>query len=97
MRTRCALWASVYKIGKILAHQFFQEFPLVHPVLEGLAPINKNHRNFIGELASQSVVGFHVNFTPVETTSALQFRELFFYDFAEMTPFAGVHNHFAKE
>ena len=89
--------ASVYRIGKILARQFFQEFLLVHPVLEGLATINEDYRNFIGELTPQSVVGFHVNFTPVKTTSALQFRELFLHDFAEMTPFAGVHNHLAKE
>jgi hypothetical protein len=88
--------ASVYGIGKILAGQFFQEFLLVHPVLESLAPINENYRNFVGKLAPQSVVGFHVNFAPVKTTSALQLREFLFHDLAQVTPLAGIDNHFAK-
>src|SRR5216110_3428671 len=89
--------ASVYRIGKILARQFFQEFPLVHPVLEGLTPINKHDRNFVVKLASQSVISFDINFAPVEPASALQLREFFFHYLAQVTHLAGIDNHFAKE
>jgi hypothetical protein len=77
--------------------QLLQELLLIQPILEGLAPVDKYDRHFVGELAPKQVIGFYVNFPPPETAPALQFRELLFDDFAQMASLAGVNDDFAKE
>jgi hypothetical protein len=71
-----------------LAGQLLQELLLVQSILERFASINENDRNFVRKLTAQQVVGLHINFTPAEAASALQFRELFLHDLAEMASFA---------
>jgi hypothetical protein len=67
-----------------LAGQLLQEFLLVQPVLERLPAINENHRDFVRKLAAEQIIGFHVNFAPLKAASALQFREFFLHDFAQV-------------
>src|SRR5215472_7676738 len=68
------------------AGQFLQELLLIQPVLECFAAVDEDDRDFVGELAAQLVIGLHVHFAPAEAAPALQFGELFFYDFAKMAP-----------
>lgn len=79
------------------AGEFFEEFLLIQPILEGLTPVDEDYRDFVGELATQAVVGFDVNFTPPEAASALQFRKLLLHNFAKVASLAGIHNDLAKQ
>jgi hypothetical protein len=53
-----------------LAGQLPEEFLLVHVILEGLAAVDENHRNFIVELAAEFEVGVDVDFLPDEPSAA---------------------------
>jgi hypothetical protein len=70
---------------------------LIQPVLEGFAPVDKDDRHFVGELAPEKFIGLYVNLPPAEAASALQFRELLFDNLAQMAALAGIHDDFAKE
>ena len=50
--------------------QFLQEFLLVQPVFERLAPVYEHDWDFVGELALEAVVGFDVYFAPLKAASA---------------------------
>jgi len=77
--------------------QLLEEFLLIQAVLEGFAPVDKNHRNFVREFALQQIIGFNVDFTPTEAAPAFEFRELLFHDLAQMASLAGIHDDFAKK
>ena len=51
-------------------HQLAQEFLLIHPVLEGLAPVDEHYRHFVIELPPQFAVAIHIHFVPRETAAA---------------------------
>lgn len=77
--------------------KLLEEFLLIQAVLKSFAAVDEDHRDFVGEFATQRVIGFNVYFTPSEAAPALEFRELFFHDLAQMAPFAGIHDDFAKK
>jgi hypothetical protein len=53
-----------------LTGQFAEKFVLVHPVLEGFPPVDKNYRNFVIELPSKFGIGVNINLTPGESAAA---------------------------
>ena len=61
-------------------------------ILEGLTAVDKNHWNFIVELATEIEVAVYINFVPGEASAAGQFREAFLHNFAEMASFSRIHN-----
>jgi len=64
----------------------------VHAVLEGLAAIDEDDGDFVGELAAQLLVTVHVNFLPGKASAPMQLVQAFFDDLAEMTPFARIED-----
>lgn len=74
-----------------LACEFAQEFALVHAVFEGLAAVDEDDGNFIGELAAEVFVGVDVNFAPLKASAALQLDERLFDDLAQVAALAGIH------
>jgi hypothetical protein len=77
--------------GTWLASELAEEFVLVHAVFEGFTPVDKNHGNFVGELATELIVRVHVNFLPGKTTTAMKLLD----DLAQVAAFAAVHDDFA--
>jgi hypothetical protein len=75
-----------------LACKLPEEFLLIHVILEGLAAVDENHRNFVVELAADFDVAIDINFMPREASAAGQFCEALLHDFAEMTSFSGINN-----
>ena len=65
---------------------------LVEPVFESLAAIDEDYRDFVGELAPQTVIGFNVDFAPAEAPPALQFGQRFLHDLAKVTSLSRVHD-----
>jgi hypothetical protein len=49
-----------------LTGELSEEFLLVHVILEGLAAVDENHRNFIVKLAAELEVRVNVDFLPDE-------------------------------
>jgi len=79
----------------LLAGQLPQKFPLVHAVLEGLAPIDEHNRNFVIELPPQFVVAIHIHFLPGETATAGEFRKTLLHQLAKMTTLPRVNHDLA--
>jgi hypothetical protein len=77
-------------VGPGLAGELPEEFPLVHVILEGLAAIDENHRNFIVELAAELEVGVDVDFLPDEPSAARKFGKTFLHHFAKVASLAGI-------
>jgi hypothetical protein len=77
---------------KTLAGELSEEFLLVHVILEGLAAVDEDDRNFIVKLAAEFVVGVDVDFVPGESASAGEFGETFLHHFAKVAPFARVYD-----
>jgi hypothetical protein len=73
-----------------LASQLPEEFLLVHVILEGLAAVDKNDRNFVVELAAELEVGIDVNFLPDKPSTAGEFGETFLHHFAKVASLAGI-------
>jgi hypothetical protein len=73
-----------------LAGQLPEEFLFVHVILEGLAAVDENHRNFIVELAAEFEVSVDVNFLPDEPSAAGEFGETFLHYFAKVASLAGI-------
>jgi hypothetical protein len=72
------------------ANQLPEEFLLVHVILEGFAAVDKNHRNFIVELAAELEVGVDVYLLPDEPSTAGEFSETFLHHFAKVASLAGI-------
>jgi hypothetical protein len=70
--------------------EFAEEVGFVHAVLEGLAAVDENYRDFVGELAAELFVAINVDVLPGKTAATMQLGEGLFDDFAEMTSFARV-------
>jgi hypothetical protein len=79
-----------------LVSQFPQKFFFVHAVLEGLSAIDENHGNLVVKLAPKFAVGVDVDFPPDEPTAARELGKALLYEFAEVTPFAGVDDDVAE-
>jgi hypothetical protein len=79
----------------ILAGQLPQKFPLVHAVLEGLAPIDEHHGNFIIELPPQFAVAIHIDFLPGEAATTGEFRKALLHQLAKMTTLPRVNHDLA--
>jgi hypothetical protein len=75
-----------------LAGQLPEEFLLVHVILEGLAAVDENHRNFIVELAAELEVGVNVDLLPDEPSPAGEFGETFLHYFAKVASLAGIYD-----
>lgn len=82
--------------GIALADEFAQEFLLVHAVLEGLASVYEDDRNFIVELPAQFVIGIDVDFKPGESASPRKLGEALLYHFTEVTALPRVDDDTAK-
>jgi hypothetical protein len=65
---------------------------LVHVILEGLAAIDEDDRDFIVELAAEFVVGVDVDFMPGEAAAAGEFGEAFLHQFAKVASFARIYD-----
>jgi hypothetical protein len=72
------------------AGEFTEEFLLVHMVLEGFSPINKDHGDLVVELSAESGVGVDVDLLPDEAAAARQLVEAFFDDFTQVASLARV-------
>jgi hypothetical protein len=59
-------------------------------ILEGLAAVDENYRNFIVELAAKLEVGVDVDFLPDEPSAAREFGETFLHHFAKVASLAGI-------
>src|SRR5579883_2067177 len=81
--------------GGTSAGQLAQEFALVHVVLEGLAAVNEDHRDLVGELPPQLLVRIDIHFLPAEQAPALELHQALLDDLAEMAPLPGVNEDFA--
>ena len=64
----------------------------VHVVFEGFAAVDKNHGDFVGELAAELVVRVDVNFLPGEAAPALELGKSFLDDLTKVAAFAGVEH-----
>src|SRR5512133_1523960 len=73
-----------------LTCQFAQEFAFVHAVLEGLAAVDEDDGDLVGELAPELLVGVDIDFLPAEQAAALQLDQAFFHNLAKMAALAGV-------
>ena len=84
------------KIAPDLAGKFAEEFSFVHAVLEGFAAVDKDDRDFVGELAAELFVGVDVDFLPAEEAAAFEFDQAFLDDLTKMAAFAGVDEDLAS-
>jgi len=73
-----------------LAGEPSEEFLFVEAILEGLAAVDKDNRNFIVELAAQFYIGVDIDLVPCEASASRQLFETFFHNFAQMTPLARI-------
>jgi hypothetical protein len=80
----------------VLAGQLPEELLLVHTVFERFAPVDENYGDFIGKAPAKVFVGVDIDFTPLEATTALQFREALLDDLAQVAPFARIHHHISR-
>jgi hypothetical protein len=80
----------------VSARQFSQKFLLVHAVLEGFAAVDENDRNFVVELAAKIGVRINIDFLPGESSTSRKLKQTLFYDFTQMTAFAGIDDDSAR-
>jgi hypothetical protein len=80
------------RVRPALASQLPEEFLLVHVILEGLAAVDENDRNFIVELAAEFEVGVDVDFLPDKPSTAGEFGETFFHYLAKVASLAGIYD-----
>jgi hypothetical protein len=73
-----------------LAGKLTQKILFVHVILEGLPSIDEDYRDFIIELTAQLEIGIDIDFAPGKASTAREFGETLFHDFAQMTAFAGI-------
>ena len=78
--------------SKQLAGKLAEEFLLIKVVLESFAAIDKDHWNFVVELAAELDVAVNVNFLPREPSTTRQLREALLHHFAQVASLAGVHD-----
>ena len=78
------------------AHKLAEEFLLVHVVLEGLASVDEDHRDFVVELATKFRVHIDVDFLPRKAAAAREFGQALFHHFAKMTSLAGIDHNVAR-
>jgi hypothetical protein len=78
------------------AGEFAEKFLLVHVVLEGFSPINKDHRDLVVELAAESGVGVDVDLLPGEAAAARELVEAFFDDFTQVASLARIDHDGAR-
>ena len=81
------------KLG-CLPGEFAQEFLLVHPVLEGFAPVDEDDRNLVIVETAKFRVGVDIDLPPVETATFVQLRQALLDDFAQVAPATGIHDDF---
>jgi hypothetical protein len=75
--------------------EFAEEVGFVHAVFERFASIDKDYRDFVGELTTEFFVAIDIDVLPGEAAAAMKFGEGLFDDFAEMTSFAGIYHDLA--
>lgn len=75
---------------RLSAGQLPQEFLFIHAVLESLAAVDENDRNFVVILPAQFVVRINVDFLPRKSASPREFGKALFDHLAQMTSLARV-------
>jgi hypothetical protein len=91
------LWRCGYRpvtLGS--AAEFAEEIGFFHAVFEGLAAVDEDYRDFVGELAAELFVAVDIDVLPGESAAAMQFGQALFDDFAEVAALAGVDHDLAK-
>src|ERR1035438_7712113 len=78
-----------------LAGQLPEEFPLIHPVLEGFPAVDEHYRHFVIELSPQFIVGIYIHFLPGKTAAARELHQALLHHLAKMTSFARVNHDLA--
>jgi hypothetical protein len=68
---------------------------LVHAVLEGFPAVDKDHGNFVGELAAELVIAVDIHLLPVESPAPMQLIQALLHNFAEMASLARIEDHLA--
>jgi hypothetical protein len=63
----------------------------VHAVFEGLAAVDEDDGDFVGELAAQLVVRVYVDFLQIESAPSMEFGQSLLYNFAQVAAFARVN------
>jgi hypothetical protein len=80
----------------MLVGEFAEKFAFVHLVFEGLAAVDEDDGDFVGELAAEFFVGVDVYFVPGESTATFEFQQGLFDDFAEVASLAGINHDLAE-
>ena len=89
---RCGYWSVT--LGS--ATEFAEEIGFFHAVFEGLAAVDEDYRDFVGELAAELFVAVDIDVLPSESAAAMQFGQALFDDFAEVAALARVHDDLAQ-
>jgi len=66
----------------MLARQAAEELLLIHAVLEGLMSVDEYDGNLVVELASEAIVGVHVDLAPLKAAAAVEFNETLLHHLA---------------
>src|SRR5579862_4165828 len=74
-----------------LTRQSTQKFLLIHPVLEGFAPVDEDDRHLVVELATEFAVAIHIDFMPDESSATREFVQTLFDHLAKMAALARIH------
>jgi hypothetical protein len=64
----------------------------VHVIFEGFATVDEDNGDFVGELASELVVGVDVDFLQIEAAATMEFGQSLLHNFAQVAAFAGVNH-----
>jgi hypothetical protein len=64
----------------------------VYAVFEGLAAVDEDYWNFVGELTAELVIGIDVDFLQIEATPAMELGQGLLHNFAQVAAFAGVNH-----
>src|SRR5579863_9731203 len=82
------IWRFKLDLDNDSAHQLPQKFLLVHAVLEGFAPVDKHHWDFVIKLPPQVGVAIYIHFLPRKPAPARKLVQAFLHHFTQVTTLA---------
>jgi len=80
----------------LVTGELAEKFLLVHPVLEGLAPVDEDDGNLVIVEAAKLGIAVDIDLAPIKPAALVQLAQAFFDDLAEMTSSAGIHHNLAR-
>ncbi len=78
------------ELDETLAGKFTQELLLIHPILEGFPPIDKDNRHFVVKLTTKFMVSIDIDFAPGKTSAARELGETLLDHLAQVAAFPGI-------